>query len=137
MRLSELTTPTKSHCVLCYCDVPFSKGGVDIDGEIAANLSPLLKATCPYTQLEIERIGTELDQQCLWWRIVYHQRVRAGDLLQHRNDKVWVSFPFRLQEKLPSLCHSEEHRDEESLRLAREEERFFASAVLRLRMTLP
>ncbi len=37
-------------------------------------------------------------------------------------------FPVSASGGLHGLCHSEEHRDEESLRLARVEERFFASA---------
>jgi hypothetical protein len=56
---------------------------------------------------------------------------------EFRSNLVVVQFFVPASEERHSHCHSEEQRDEESLVSACVEERFFASAARRLRMTLP
>src|SRR5262249_39838314 len=59
---------------------------VDVDGELAADLSPALDLGRPRAQLEAETVGAELHDERLRRRLVGHERMLGGDALEQLDD---------------------------------------------------
>jgi hypothetical protein len=64
-----------------YGDIVLRQSRLDGDREFAANERPILSAIGPGAQLKAKCAGTQIENQCLRWRILGHERVCSGNTL--------------------------------------------------------